>query len=220
MYNKKIAYYRKKNMLTQEELAEKICVSRQTIAKWEAGIISPSLEYLIDLSDIFGVTIDTLIKDDDCISEECERFDSDLLTSFIVKAKKSTYAGKKNKVDPLRNGAHDYVFEEGEYKYCDSFFGASSFSGQEIVYKKKKVCWSMNYYGNVLDNHFNGDFLKEALLQVNEDRPYRGAEIYKRGEYIYISNIVGDITSFNGNEKIYYQSKKIYECLFHGGIIK
>lgn len=38
MYNEKIAYYRKKNMLTQEELAEKINVSRQTITKWEADI--------------------------------------------------------------------------------------------------------------------------------------------------------------------------------------
>lgn len=40
MYNDKILYYRKKNMLTQEELAEKLCVSRQTITKWEKGIIS------------------------------------------------------------------------------------------------------------------------------------------------------------------------------------
>lgn len=220
MYNEKIAYYRKKNMLTQEELAEKICVSRQTITKWEAGIISPSLEYLIDLSDVFGITIDTLIKEDDCIGEAYESLTSDFLTHFIVKAKKLTYAGKKNKIESLRKGAHDYIFEEGEYKYCDSFFGASSFSGQEIIYNKSKVCWSMNYYGKVLGDCFNGDFLKEALLLVSEERPYRGPEIYKRGEYIYVSDIEGDITSFSGNEKIYYQSQKIYECLFHGGIIR
>ena len=58
MLNEKITYFRKKNMLTQEELAEKLCVSRQTITKWENGLISPSLEYLIDLSQIFNVTID------------------------------------------------------------------------------------------------------------------------------------------------------------------
>lgn len=220
MYNEKIAYYRKRNMLTQEELAEKICVSRQTITKWEAGIISPSLEYLIDLSDIFGITIDTLIKEDDCISEAHESLTSDSLTHFIVKAKKLTYAGKKNKIESLRKGAHDYIFEEGEYKYCDSFFGASSFSGQEIVYNKGKVCWSMNYYGKVLSDCFNGDFLKEVLLLVSEERPYRGPEIYKRGEYIYVSDIEGDVTSFSGNEKIYYQSQKIYKGFFHGGIVR
>ena len=49
MLHDKMIYYRKKNMLTQEELAEKLCVSRQTITKWENGVITPSLEYLIDL---------------------------------------------------------------------------------------------------------------------------------------------------------------------------
>ena len=53
MLHDKMIYYRKKNMLTQEELAEKLCVSRQTITKWENGVITPSLEYLIDLSHIF-----------------------------------------------------------------------------------------------------------------------------------------------------------------------
>nr|WP_317301246.1 helix-turn-helix transcriptional regulator [Allobaculum stercoricanis] len=37
MYSDKIAYYRKKNLLTQEALAEKLNVSRQTITKWESG---------------------------------------------------------------------------------------------------------------------------------------------------------------------------------------
>ena len=87
MYNERIAFYRKKNMLTQEELAEKINVSRQTVTKWEKGTISPILEYLIDLSNIFGITIDSLIKDDDCKSIEDEKFNPNALTTFIVKAK-------------------------------------------------------------------------------------------------------------------------------------
>ena len=45
MLNEKIIYYRKKNMLTQEELAYQLNVSRQTITKWEAGIIYPNVEY-------------------------------------------------------------------------------------------------------------------------------------------------------------------------------
>lgn len=38
MLNEKIIYYRKKNMLTQEELVYQLNVSRQTITKWEAGV--------------------------------------------------------------------------------------------------------------------------------------------------------------------------------------
>ena len=220
MYNEKIKYYRKMNMMTQEELAEKLCVSRQTVTKWESGIILPNLEYIIDLSNIFGITIYSLIKDDDCMSEEYRKIDFDSFTSFIVKAKKSTYASKKNKLESLRNGSHDYYFEENGYKYYDSFFGSSTFSGQKIVYKDDKVCWSMNYYGKVQSDDFNGDFLKESLLQVDEKRPFRGAAIYKRGEYIYISHVEGDIASFKGHEEIYYHSQKIYKCLFHGGMIE
>ena len=59
-----------------------------------------------------------------------------------------------------------------------SFFGAENFSGQEIVYKDEKPCWSMNYYGRVIGKNFNGDFLKEVLLQVDEKLPYRGPLFY------------------------------------------
>ena len=70
MLNEKIIYYRKKNMLTQEELAYQLNVSRQTITKWEAGIIYPNVEYLIKLSNLFDVSIDSLVKEDDCFREK------------------------------------------------------------------------------------------------------------------------------------------------------
>ena len=66
MLNEKIVYYRKKNMLTQEELAYQLNVSRQTVTKWETGTIYPNIEYLIKLSNLFGVSIDYLVKEDDC----------------------------------------------------------------------------------------------------------------------------------------------------------
>ena len=97
MFKEKMVYYRKKNMMTQEDLAECLYVSRQTITKWESGDILPSLEYLINLSDIFHVTIDSLVKEDDCIALEQESIDYDL-ASFLVKAKQSTYASKQNKI--------------------------------------------------------------------------------------------------------------------------
>lgn len=220
MLHDKMIYYRKKNMLTQEELAEKLCVSRQTITKWENGVITPSLEYLIDLSHIFGITIDHFIKDDDCRSDTPQVTNTNQLVSFLVEAKKSTYASHKNKMNSLRKDSHDYSYHNGKYQYYDSFFGASFFHGQEIIYDDVHVCWSMNYYGKVLSEDFNSEFLKEALALVNEQRPFRGPEIYTRGEYTYISKIIGDFSTFQGSEDIYYRSHKIYEALFHGGMIK
>lgn len=54
--------YRKKHRLSQEELAEKIGVSRQAVSKWERGEASPDTDNLIMLAQIYGVTLDELIK--------------------------------------------------------------------------------------------------------------------------------------------------------------
>ena len=60
--SEKILQLRKANNLTQEELAEKLNVSRQYISKWESGQTIPELEKLISLSSVFQVTTDYLLK--------------------------------------------------------------------------------------------------------------------------------------------------------------
>lgn len=63
-YCDRLRKYREANRLTQEELAEKIDVSRQTISKWERGEASPDTENLLKLSALYGMTIDELLKTD------------------------------------------------------------------------------------------------------------------------------------------------------------
>ena len=60
----KIMELRKKNGLSQEELAEKIGVARQTISKWELGETSPDLKQSKELSKIFNVSLDELTNND------------------------------------------------------------------------------------------------------------------------------------------------------------
>ena len=60
MFKDNLVYLRKLNNMTQEELAEKINVSRQSIAKWESGETVPDLEKCKFLSEIFGVSLDDL----------------------------------------------------------------------------------------------------------------------------------------------------------------
>ena len=50
--------------LTQEKLAEKCDVSRQAVTKWESGESEPSIDKLIALSEIFDVSIDELVKNE------------------------------------------------------------------------------------------------------------------------------------------------------------
>lgn len=56
--------------LSQEGLATKLNISRQSISKWERGQAYPSIETLIKLSDIFRITLDELLKGDDFLTKE------------------------------------------------------------------------------------------------------------------------------------------------------
>lgn len=53
---------RNKNGLTQNEIANKLGVSGQTILNWENGIYEPKISQLIELADLFDVSVDYLIE--------------------------------------------------------------------------------------------------------------------------------------------------------------
>lgn len=61
---KNIQYLRKQKKITQEQLAEIMSVSRQTISRWEADEIIPELNKLVALSDVFSCKLDTLVRED------------------------------------------------------------------------------------------------------------------------------------------------------------
>lgn len=112
---------RKQNGYSQEQLADKIGIARQTISKWENRQAVPELNGLILLIELYGVTIDRIVK--------------------------------------------------------------------------------------------------EALMAMPKELPFRGPEIYTKGDYVYHCRVNGDFIWFQGYEEIFYMENKIYECYFHGGTI-
>lgn len=64
----KIIYLRKKNGWSQEQLAEQLNISRQSVSKWESGAAIPDLDKILKMSKIFDVSTDFLLKDE--IEEE------------------------------------------------------------------------------------------------------------------------------------------------------
>lgn len=60
----KIAYLRKSQGWSQEEFAERLSVSRQSVSKWESGASTPELDRIVDICKLFGLTADALIRDD------------------------------------------------------------------------------------------------------------------------------------------------------------
>lgn len=60
----KISELRRENGMSQEDLAEKLDVSRQSVSKWESGNSIPDLDKILKLSEVFAVSTDYLLKDD------------------------------------------------------------------------------------------------------------------------------------------------------------
>ena len=67
---KNLQILRKMRNMTQEELAEKLDVSRQTVSKWELGTVLPEVDKLVVLCDTFNCTIDQLLRENMIFSNE------------------------------------------------------------------------------------------------------------------------------------------------------
>ncbi|MDD3223883.1 MAG: DUF5680 domain-containing protein [Clostridium sp.] len=218
-----IQMLRKEKALSQEELAGILNVSRQAVGKWENGIAYPDLERLIQLSDYFKISLDRLVKK----AENCdlhgnnkENVNRNQLIEFLIKAKKATYAGHGKEREASRLASHDFEYKEGDLYYYDTYLGGECFGGEEVIWLKNEPSWCMNYYGRVVGEHFNVDFLRDALLNVSYDSPYRGPSLYQNGDYIYHCRTEGNFEFYHGYEEIIYNGEKIYECIFNGGIVK
>lgn len=90
----KLIQLRKKNGLSQEELADKVGVSRQAVSKWESAQSIPDIDKVIALSGLFGVSIDYLLKDEIEIEdsvpleEEKKKVSIPRLMNVLLKGKK------------------------------------------------------------------------------------------------------------------------------------
>ena len=62
--SKNIQLLRRQRRVTQEQLAEQMNVSRQTISKWESGEMTPELQKLIELCELFSCKLDELVRED------------------------------------------------------------------------------------------------------------------------------------------------------------
>ncbi|CAM4250337.1 MULTISPECIES: helix-turn-helix domain-containing protein [Bacillus cereus group] len=70
IFSERLKEEREKRNWSQHDLAEKIHVSRQSVSKWETGKNYPSIEIIIHLSDLFGITIDELLRSDEELTQK------------------------------------------------------------------------------------------------------------------------------------------------------
>lgn len=97
----KIIEERKKNGWTQEDLAQKLGVSRQSVSKWESAGAIPDLKKIIQLADLFGVRTDYLLKDEmekEKIDTSC---DTDCEFHRVTMEEANAYMNEKKKAAPM-----------------------------------------------------------------------------------------------------------------------
>lgn len=98
----KLQLLRKQNGYPQEQFSDKLGIARQTLSKWENGQAVPELGNLISLTNLYGITIDQIVKgDDECNISLCKNASMDInkIIEFLLVAKKNTYATANNKMD-------------------------------------------------------------------------------------------------------------------------
>ena len=91
-FNNRLYQLRKQKGFSQEELANRLNVSRQTVSKWEVGDSTPDMEKLIAISDLFDVSLDMLV-----MGKETEEEASSSSKSEIAKVLSEKVLTPKNK---------------------------------------------------------------------------------------------------------------------------
>lgn len=90
-FNEKLIKLRKASGLSQEELGDKLDVARQTVSKWELGETTPEMDKLVELSNLFHVSMDEMAKETETpevIARELDHQKINSVYTDVGKAKK------------------------------------------------------------------------------------------------------------------------------------
>lgn len=147
------------------------------------------------------------------------------LCSFLVKAKKATYAAgdaAKNTIESDKSTT--LVFEDGDWKYHDNYFGGEPYGGREVVFFQGLPVYIMVYYGKVdeavSDVKALYKILQGALSLIPEDKPFRGPKEFSQDGLKYANVFEGEIDNFSGEETITSEDgNEIYKAKYAGGLV-
>lgn len=92
-FNNRLYHLRKQKGLSQEELANRLNVSRQTVSKWEIGDSTPDMEKLAAISDLFEIPLDKLVLGKEPNTDNTAASKSELIN--VLNEKVLTPANKK-----------------------------------------------------------------------------------------------------------------------------
>ncbi len=144
------------------------------------------------------------------------------LIPFLLESKLHGYASAGERDETrLEDGGKRLHYRAQGWLYQDIYYGSNPFVGEELVLLDGVAIWSMNYYGLVLDETVPAgevyQFLQQAMRLVGPDRPYRGPDFLRAGDWEYRDASQGDPQQFLGEEQIFFQGRLVYRLYYHGG---
>lgn len=145
------------------------------------------------------------------------------LRSFVQKANKEGYgSGRKDNWTKEKDGSTTIIFEDGDFRMHDNFFGGEPYGGREAVSFRGKVGWMMVYYGAVIvgqDVNKIYALIQKVLSNAPPEMPVRGPKVLEDGDLRYKNNWQGDIEKFSGEEFIIENDQRIYSAQYNGGLV-
>lgn len=192
---KNIQYLRKQKKITQEQLAEIIMISRQTISRWEADEIIPELSKLVALCDFFSCKLDALIR------EDLTSFDT-VYSEITVKKVKAFKMARYVMISPNP--------EKDVNAYMENWARQSGLL--EIAPNAMRIGWDFPYVSPELQNRFGlWGYVAAYILPEGFETNCRGVEYANQNEAEYAVITIYD--PFAASERIRSAYKKIFDYL-------
>lgn len=191
-----IQYLRKQKKITQEQLAEKMSVSRQTVSKWEANEIVPELDKIITLSDIFSCKLDVLVRENLMNCEE-------IYSEITVKSVKAFRMARYVIISPNP--------EDDVNRYMDAWAAKSGLLATNP--HAKRIGWDFPWVTTELRNRFGfSGYVAAYILPDGFETDCPGVEYANQEEadYAVITVYEPFVAAFERIPKAY---KKIMEYL-------
>lgn len=190
MLGERIANLRKEKKISQEELADILCTSRQAISKWERGESDPDIDRLKDLAIYFGVSIDYLLGYD---------LESTSVNNFIERIKESVGSKKLDiSIDEIRLMV--------------------SKNGNNFVLLCYVLMYLEDYYGikhQLETNELIIEISKKAITAYQMDNPFNTSlnDIHKLIAFCYITAHKYDLAKeYLKENKVYDASELLSKC--------
>lgn len=208
---KKIKELRRKNDMTQEKLADYLCVTYQTVSKWETGVTSPDLSLIVPLARLFKVTTDELFDYKESVEDikraELKRRYDDTFKTGDIKVRVSI-AEEAVKAYP---GDMDWLNKYAWGIWCDAF-SISDDTAFNIQRDK-----AIGLFQKVIENCENDEIKCNAIVGIVQCLNAKGnnAEAKRYAELYPDTKISADekedllISCLTGEERIVKQQQRL-----------